>query len=149
MRIITLFFKGYSELEYESLLRLDNRLCAILNDVRKEYHLHSILVTDCNGLSICSSGDIDSTGVAAVAPELLRIGQRSVTLGGYRHMNYVALVLENSHVMLVKHLRILEQDFVLVMDTSLSPKGLNIMLKKLKENIEKAMQVDKLKVKKE
>ena len=130
-------------MEYESLLRLDKRLKAILNDARKLNKLHSILLADENGLSISHSGNIEGAGIAAIAPELIRVGEKATTLGSYGSMSCVIVMLENSHLMIIKTMTIHAQKFVVVMDASLAPKGLAKMLKLLKEDISKAIQVDK------
>jgi len=134
-------------LGYESLLRLDKRLRAILNNVRKQYGLHSILLADANGLSVCHSGDIKHTGIAAIAPELARVGEKATSLGCYESMSCVIVMLENSHLMIIKSITIHDKPFVIVMDTPLAPKGLGEMLKQLKVSISKAIQVDKSLVK--
>lgn len=128
---------------YASLLRLDKRLSAILNEVSKTYNLHSLLLADQHGLAVSHSGQIVHTGMAAIAPELIRVGESAVRLGEYDSITCVALMLENSHLMIIKDIEINGTKFVIVIDTSLAPKGLGKMLKELKERITKAMNVDK------
>ncbi len=130
-------------MEYKSLLRLDKRLKAILCDARKLNQLHSILLADENGLPISHSGEIKGDGIAAIAPELIRVGEKATKLGSYGSMSCVIVMLENSHLMIIKTMTIHTQKFMIVMDASLAPKGLAKMLTLLKENISKAIQVDK------
>ena len=133
-------------MEYESLLRLDKRLKAILDDVRKNNGLHAVLLADANGLSICHSGEIECSGIAAIAPELIRVGEKATSLGCYESMSCIIVMLENSHLMIIKTMTIHGQSFVVVMGTPLAPKGLGEMLKQLKMDISKAIKVDKDKV---
>lgn len=133
-------------MEYESLLRLDKRLKAILDDVRKTNGLHAVLLADENGLPISHSGDIECSGIAAIAPELIRVGEKATALGCYENMTCVIVMLENSHLMIIKTMTIHKQKFVVVMGTPLAPKGLGTMLKQLKVDISKAIKVDKDKV---
>ena len=133
-------------MEYESLLRLDKRLKAILDDARKNHGLHAVLLADANGLPICHSGSIECSGIAAIAPELIRVGEKATALGCYESMSCIIVMLENSHLMIIKTMTIHGQSFVIVMGTSLAPKGLGDMLKQLKTDISKAIKVDKNKV---
>jgi len=130
-------------MEYEALLRLDKRLKAILDDAREFNGLHSILLADENGLSISHSGKVEGAGIAAIAPELIRVGEKATSLGSYGSMSCVIVMLENSHLMIIKTITIHKKRYVLAMDAPLAPKGLAQMLKQLKEDISKAMKVDK------
>ncbi|HIP07607.1 MAG TPA: hypothetical protein EYG66_07080 [Mariprofundaceae bacterium] len=130
-------------MEYEALLRLDTRLKAILGDAKKLNGLHSILLADENGLSVSYSGEIESPSIAAIAPELIRVGEKATSLGCYNSMSCVMVMLENSHLLIIKTITIHKQKFVVVMDAPLAPKGLSSMLIQLKEDISKAIKVDK------
>ncbi len=129
-------------MEYAFLLRLDKRLYAILDDTRRQYGLHSLLLADQNGLAVSYSGKIAHAGIAAIAPELIRVGEHAVRLGEYDSITCVALVLENSHLMIIKDIEIRNTPFVLVMDTASVPKGLGGMIRKLRDRIGRAMAVD-------
>jgi len=128
--------------EYAFLLRLDKRLYAILDDTRRQYGLHSLLLADQNGLAVSYSGKIAHAGIAAIAPELIRVGEHAVRLGEYDSITCVALVLENTHLMIIKDIEIRNTPFVLVMDTASVPKGLGGMIRKLQDRIGRAMAVD-------
>jgi len=131
-------------MEYASLLRLDKRLEAILDDTRRQYGLHSLLLADKNGLAVSHAGKIAHTGIAAIAPELIRVGEHAVRLGEYDSITCVALVLESSHLMIIKDIEINGDSFVLVMDTASVPKGLGKIIRTLRQRISRAMEVDKL-----
>jgi len=130
--------------EYASLLRLDKRLEAILDDTRRQYGLHSLLLADKNGLAVSHAGKIAHAGIAAIAPELIRVGEHAVRLGEYDSITCVALVLESSHLMIIKDIEINGDSFVLVMDTASVPKGLGKIIRTLRQRISRAMEVDNL-----
>ena len=125
--------------EYASLLRLDKRLKAILDDVRVAHGLRSLLLADRKGLAVSHVGDIADAGVAAIAPEFLRVGERAVRLGGYGDMSCVAMVLENSHLMIIRDIELRGEPFVLVMETTSVPKGLGRVIRDLAARLERAM----------
>jgi len=129
-------------MEYASLLRLDKRLEAILDDTRRQYGLHSLLLADHHGLAVSHAGKIAHTGIAAIAPELIRVGEHATRLGEYDSITCVALVLENSHLMIIKDVEINGDTFVLVMDTASVPKALGQMIRKLRDRVGRAMVVD-------
>jgi len=129
-------------MEYASLLRLDKRLEAILDDTRRQYGLHSLLLADHHGLAVSHAGKIAHTGISAIAPELIRVGEHAMRLGEYDSITCVVLVLENSHLMIIKDIEVRNASFVLVMDTASVPKGLGRMIRKLQDRIGRAMAVD-------
>lgn len=129
-------------MEYASLLRLDKRLYAILDDTLRQYELHSLLLADQHGLAVSHAGKVVHTGIAAIAPELIRVGEHAVRLGEYDSISCVALVLENSHLMVIKDIEINGAAFVLVIDTSSVPKGLGKIIRTLQQRISCAMEVD-------
>jgi len=121
------------------MLSLDQLLESILDDTRREYGLNSLLLADHHGLAVSHTGKIAHTGIAAIAPELVRVGKYATRLGEYDSITCVALVLENSHLMIIKDIEINNDTFVLVMDTVTVPKGLGKMIKKLKERVSGVM----------
>jgi len=125
--------------EYASLLRLDKRLEAILDDTRRQYGLYSLLLADHHGLAVSHAGKIAHAGIAAIAPELIRVGEHATRLGEYDSITCVALVLENSHLMIIKDVEINGTTFVLVMDTVTVPKGLGKIIEKLKKRVSGVM----------
>ncbi len=126
----------------DSILRLDKRLDAILHDAMQEHQLHSIVLADESGLTITHAGQVEFAGVSAIAPELIRVGEKATSLGSYDSMSCVIVMLENSHLLIIKTMTIHGQRFVLIMDAPLAPKGLGEMLKGLKRDISDAMKVE-------
>ena len=118
---------------------LEQRLHAILDEVRQQYHLNSLLLADQNGFAISHAGRLAHTGIAAIAPELIRVGEHAVRLGEYDSITCVALVLENSHLMIIKDIEVNDAPFILVINTISVPKQLGKMIKGLKEQISLAM----------
>lgn len=126
-------------MECVSLLRLDERLHAILDDMRQQYGLHSLLLADQDGLAVSHAGEIAHAGIAAIAPELIRVGEHAVRLGEYDNITCVALVLENSHLMIIKDIEVNGTPFVLVMDTASVPQGIGKMIRVLQDRVDRAM----------
>lgn len=122
-----------------SEIKLDIRLQSILEETCQLYSLNSLLLADKNGLPVCHAGKIAHSGIAAIAPELIRVGDHAVKLGEYDSITCIALVLDNSHIMVIKDLEINEQPFVVVMDTISVPKGIRKLLTTLAERIGLAM----------
>jgi len=125
--------------ENVSGLTLDLRLQAILEETRQQYKLRSLLLADKNGWPVSHAGKIAHTGMAAIAPELIRVGDHAVRLGEYNSITCVALVLEDSHLMVIKDIEINDEPFVLVMDTTAVPKGIRNVLASLRDRIAMAM----------
>jgi len=128
--------------EEASGLKLDVRLQAILEETRQVYQLHSLLLADKNGLPVSHAGKIAHAGMAAIAPELIRVGDHAVRLGEYNSITCVALVLEDSHLMVIKDIEINNEPFVLVMDTATVPKGVRRVFKELRDRLEMAMNIE-------
>lgn len=126
-------------MENVSGLTLDLRLQAILEETRQQHKLRSLLLADKNGWPVSHAGKIAHTGMAAIAPELIRVGDHAVRLGEYNSITCVALVLEDSHLMVIKDIEINDEPFVLVMDTTAVPKGIRNVLASLRDRIAMAM----------
>ncbi len=124
-------------------MTLDQRLHAILEETRIEHGMHSLLLADHNGLAVSHAGNIAHTGMAAIAPELIRVGEHAVRLGEYESITCLALVLEDSHLMVIKDIEVGDDVFVLVMDTPSVPKGMRKFLYHLSHRFAAAMHVDK------
>ena len=122
-------------------VKLDTRLSSILEDTCNAYKLHSLLLADRNGLPVCHAGKVAHTGIAAIAPELIRVGDHAVRLGEYDSISCIALVLEDSHLMIVRDIQINDIPYVLVMDTATVPKGIKKVLDQLRDRIAEAMAV--------
>lgn len=120
---------------------LDQRLHDILEETRQHYHLYSLLLADHHGLPVSYAGEIAHAGMSAIAPELIRVGEHARRLGEYESISCVVLVLENTHLMVIKDIDIQGEPFVLVMDTAVVPKGLLKMLSSLSDQIAEAMGV--------
>jgi len=120
-------------------MTLDMRLHAILEETRIKHGMHSLLLADNNGLPVSHAGNIVHTGMSAIAPELIRVGDHAVRLGEYESISCVALVLEDSHLMVIKDIEIGGDMFVLVMDTPSVPKGVRKLLRYLQDRISKVM----------
>ena len=129
-------------MENASEMKLDVRLKAILEETRQIYNLHSLLLADQNGLPISHAGKISHAGMAAIAPELIRVGDHSVRLGEYNSITCVALVLEDSHLMVIKDIEINNSPFVLVMDTATVPRGIRKVIKELRDRLAFAMHME-------
>jgi len=119
--------------------RLDQRLHKILEDTRQRYQLYSLLLADHHGLPVSHAGEIVHTGMAAIAPELIRVGEHARRLGEYDSINCVALVLEDAHLMVIRDIELGGKPFVLVMDTATVPKGLLHLIKDLTKRLTDAM----------
>ena len=130
-------------MENSSISRLDKRLQTILNDVLEQHGLHSLLLADQSGLPICHCGDIVHAGMAAIAPELIKVGDHAVQLGEYDGITCIALVLENSRLMVIKDIEINGEPFVLVMDTATVPRGMRKLLSSLRDRIAMVMHVER------
>lgn len=126
-------------MDNSSGLTLDVRLQAILEETRQQYGLHSLLLADKNGWPVSHAGKIAHTGMAAIAPELIRVGDHAARLGEYDSITCIALVLEDSHLMVIKDIEINGEPFVLVMDTSSVPKGIRQVFSSLSTRIALAM----------
>jgi len=126
-----------------STITLDLRLQDILEQTRIEYGMHSLLLADHNGLPVSHSGNIAHAGMAAIAPELIRVGDHAVRLGEYNSITCLALVLEDSHLMIIKDIEVGGDMFVLVMDTPSVPKGIRNLLTRLRSRIAKAMHANR------
>ncbi len=122
---------------------LDQHLHLILDEVRQQYHMHSLLLADHHGLAVSHAGEIAHAGMSAIAPELIRVGEHAKRLGEYESITCVALVLEDSHLMVIKDLDVGGEPFVLVMDTATVPKGMLKLLADLSERIADAMALDR------
>jgi len=120
------------------------RLHEILEHTRVEYGMHSLLLADHNGLPVSHAGNIAHAGMSAIAPELIRVGDHAVRLGEYESITCLALVLEDSHLMVIKDIEVGGDMFVLVMDTPSVPKGIRKLLGHLRSRIADAMLVDRL-----
>ncbi|NWF39530.1 hypothetical protein F3F96_10335 [Mariprofundus sp. NF] len=128
--------------ENTSELKLDVRLQAILEETREMHKLHSLLLADQNGLPISHAGKIAHAGMAAIAPELIRVGDHAVRLGEYNSITCVALVLEDSHLMVIKDIEINNKPFVLVMDTATVPRGIRKLIRELRDRLAFAMHME-------
>ena len=126
----------------DSSVKLDTRLTSILEDTCNKYKLHSLLLADQNGLSVCHAGKIAHTGMAAIAPELIRVGDHAVRLGEYDSITCIALVLEDSHLMIIRDIEIHDIPYVLVLDTASVPPGIKRILSQLRDRIAEAMASD-------
>jgi len=124
-------------------LTLETRLQAILEETRQLHKLHSLLLADKNGWPVSHVGKIAHAGMAAIAPELIRVGEHAVRLGEYNSITCIALVLEDSHLMVIKDIEINGEPFVLVMDTATVPKGMRKLLASLRDRIALAMHTDR------
>ncbi len=137
--IFHLATQGETGLQEKSTITLDMHLRVILEETRTEYGMHSLLLADHNGLPVSHAGKIAHTGMSAIAPELIRVGDHAVRLGEYSSITCVALVLEDSHLMVIKDLEIGGDFFVLVMDTASVPKGIRKLLARLRGRIAEGM----------
>jgi len=126
----------------KSEVKLDIRLKAILEETCQVHKLNSLLLADKNGYPVCHAGKIAHSGISAIAPELIRVGEHAVKLGEYESITCIALVLEDSHLMVIKDIDIDGRPFVLVMDTFSVPKGIRKMLRELAGRIGMAMAAD-------
>ena len=124
-------------------LTLETRLQAILEETRQLHKLHSLLLADKNGWPVSHAGKIAHAGMAAIAPELIRVGDHAVRLGEYNSITCVALVLEDSHLMVIKDIEINGEPFVLVMDTATVPRGMRKLLSSLRDRIAMVMHVER------
>jgi len=102
-----------------------------------------LLLADQSGLPICHCGDIVHAGMAAIAPELIKVGDHAVQLGEYDGITCIALVLENSRLMVIKDIEINGEKFVLVMDTAHVPKGIRRIIRRLTRHLTEAMNAGK------
>jgi len=118
----------------------DSRLREILDQIREEYKFRSVLLTDSRGLTISCSGDVKHAGIAAIAPEVIRIGEHAVRLGEYASINCVALVLENSHLMIIREVKIKQSKFIVAVDTERVPPGLRRIMAELAKRIAKTLE---------
>jgi len=118
-------------------------LQAILEETRQLHKLHSLLLADKNGWPVSHAGKIAHAGMAAIAPELIRVGDHAVRLGEYNSITCVALVLEDSHLMVIKDIEINGEPFVLVMDTATVPRGMRKLLSSLRDRIAMVMHVER------
>jgi len=125
-----------------AMITRDMRLHSILEETRLQYNLHSLLLADHHGLPVSHAGNIAHAGMSAIAPELIRVGDHAVRLGKYRSITCVALVLEDSHLMIIKDIDIAGDTFVLVLDTASVPKGIRKLLKNLRDRIAEAMAIN-------
>ena len=123
-------------------LTLELRLQAILEETRQQHKLRSLLLADKNGWPVSHAGKISHTGMAAIAPELIRVGDHAARLGEYDSITCVALVLEDSHLMVIKDITINNEPFVLVMDTTSVPKGIRNVLLSLRDRIAMIMDTE-------
>jgi len=126
----------------KSTMTLDMWLQAILEETRVEYNLHSLLLADRTGLAISHAGKIAHAGISAIAPELIRVGEHAARLGEYDSITCVTLILENSHLMIIKDIEVGNNTFVLVMDTSFVPKGILKLIRNLQSRLERAMSME-------
>jgi hypothetical protein len=122
-----------------SLVKLDKKIGAILEEARRQHNLCSLLLADKNGLPVSHAGKIVHAGMSAIAPELIKVGAHAVRLGEYDSITCMALVLEGSHLMVVKDIEINGDAFVLVMDTPTVPKGIKKVITDLKDRIARVM----------
>jgi hypothetical protein len=122
-----------------ALLSREARLRAIMEEVRREHGFRSILLADQGGLTISYCGELQHSGIAAIAPEFIRIGDSAVRLGEYDSIACVALVLENSHLMIIKETEMNDEKFILVMDTASVPGSLQKIMASLSERIGQAL----------
>jgi len=122
---------------------LDQHLHLILEEVRQQYNLYSLLLADHHGLAVSHAGKIAHAGMSAIAPELIRVGEHAKRLGEYESITCVALVLEDSHLMVIKDLDVGGEPFVLVMDTATVPKGMLKLLADLGDRIADAMALER------
>lgn len=125
-------------------MTLDERLHAILEETRIEHGMHSLLLADHNGLAVSHAGNIAHAGMSAIAPELIRVGEHAVRLGEYKSITCLALVLEDSHLMVIKDIEVGDDMFVLVMDTPSVPKGIRKLLYHLSHRFAAAMRADRI-----
>jgi len=125
-----------------AMITRDMRLHSILEETRLQYNLHSLLLADHHGLPVSHAGNIAHAGMSAMAPELIRVGDHAARLGKYSSITCVALVLEDSHLMVIKDIDIAGDTFVLVMDTATVPKGIRKLLKDLRDRIAEAMAIN-------
>lgn len=121
-------------------MKLDTQLKTIMEDVCQQYGLNSILLADQRGLALSYAGKVAHEGIAAIAPELIRVGEHAVRLGEYDSITCVALVLENSHLLIIKDIEVHGTMFLLVMDTMSVPSGLAGMIRSVQKRVEGAME---------
>jgi len=124
-------------------LTLDLRLHTILEEMRVKHGMHSLLLADHTGLAVSHAGNIAHTGMSAIAPELIRVGDHAMRLGEYDFITCVALVLEDSHLMIIKDIEAAGETFVLVMDTASVPKGIRKLIIDLQQRIAAAMTAER------
>lgn len=129
-------------MQERSGITLDMHLQVILEETRVQYGMHSLLLADHNGLPVSHAGKIAHAGMSAIAPELIRVGDHAVRLGEYDSITCVALVLEDSHLMIIKDIAIGNDTFVLVMDTASVPKGIRKLIARLQARIAEAMHTE-------
>ncbi len=113
----------------------ESRLQLLLDGACGKYGILAILLADHQGLPIAYSGRIKEAGIAAVAPEFIRMGKNAVRLGEYNSIACVALILENSHLMIIREIEASGKKFVLVIDTRSVPRALEQMLSELGDRI--------------
>jgi len=126
----------------QSTTTLDQQLQNILDAACQQHGLRSLLLADHHGMPVCHAGAIAHTGMAAIAPELIRVGNHAVKLGEYDGITCVALILEDSHLMVIKDVLIGDIAYVLVMDTVSVPRGIKQLLYGLRDQIAEAMDLD-------
>jgi len=130
---------GLSGLQQNTSIKLDIRLHGILEETRQQHDLRSLLLADHHGLPVCHAGEISHTGIAAIAPELIRVGNHAARLGEYDSITCIALILEDSHLMVIRDVEINGTPYVLVMDTAAVPQGIKRVLNRLRDRIAEAM----------
>jgi len=124
-------------------LTIEMRLQAILEETCQLHTLHSLLLADKNGWPVAHAGKIAHAGMAAIAPELIRVGDHAARLGEYDSITCIALVLEDSHLMVIKDIEINGEPFVLVMDTASVPRGMRKLLASLRDRIALVMRTQR------
>ncbi|WP_238701224.1 hypothetical protein [Mariprofundus erugo] len=120
-------------------IKLDKRLHGILEDTRSQHGLRSLLLADHHGLPVCHAGTISHAGISAIAPELIRVGNHAARLGEYESITCIALILEDSHLMVLRDIVINKTPYVLVLDTASVPRGVKQVLNQLRDRIADAM----------
>lgn len=139
MVILPTVRRGSSGLQQNTSIKLDIRLRTILEETCQQYGLRSLLLADHHGLPVCHAGEISHAGMAAIAPELIRVGNHAARLGEYDSITCIALILEDSHLMVLRDVEINGTPYVLALDTTSVPRSIKQVLNTLRNRIAEAM----------
>ncbi|MDQ6963161.1 MAG: hypothetical protein Q9M28_11665 [Mariprofundaceae bacterium] len=114
----------------------EKRIKLLLDAVCKKLSFTAMLLADQQGFPVACSGDLKSVGIAAIAPECIRMGQRAVRFGQFSGIRCVTLMLEGGHIMIIKEINIQSQKFIVVIDTKTVPNVINSLFRVLSERID-------------